>query len=867
MREQKDTPPAFAAWILGRISRHEDRLSILSDFSEIFEELVGEKGHFRARRWYWTQVARSLPLFIFNHFYWSVTMIRNYLKIAFRNFKRQKAFSFINISGLALGMACCLFLMLFIHYELSFDRYHENADRIFRVAQENPEIPVKDGLIAITPAPLGPALVEEYSDVISAARIFKARDLLVSNQDRRFIEETFYFCDPELFQIFSFSLTKGDPAAVLEHPNSLVISEKMALKYFGNEDPIGKVLTLENTDDYIISGVMKNFASNSHFHMDFAAPFSRVWKTFKSWLSDMNVWWHIDYYTYILLDESSDPAVLENRFPMIVEKYSSDLPYSPKNQGVRYFLQPLTHIHLHSQYDQEIESNIDIRYIYLFSAVAVLILIIACLNYMNLSTARSRGRAREIGIRKVVGAQRSELVKQFFGEAFIFSLIGIGIALLLVTLLLPVFNSASGKEIRLDSFAFIYSLCLLLLTTCIAGSYPALMLSSFQPIRVLNNRFAEKSKGPLSFRDVLVLMQYVMSISLIICTLGIQRQLKFIRNTNLGFQSDHVLTISVKNAKWQNKARMFTTELMREAQVLDVTNSQHLPSRITTNNYPEWEGQKESQRFSIFYNCVDENYIPFYKMELAQGRNFKPMSRRGSIAYAIINETALKAFGWEDAVGKVIRMMGIEWTIAGVAKDFHFDTLHQPINPMVFLYAFNWQFISVRIHSEDVQGTIQTIEKKWKTFSPDYPFTFSFLDDQIDRIYRSEMRVGQIFGTLTFIAVLIACLGLFGLSSYTIQKRVREISIRKTFGASVVEIIILLSKGFTKWVLLANIIAWPIAYLAVNKWLQNFAYRSNITIGILVFSGVLALLTALLTISYQTIKAATANPVDSLRYE
>ncbi|UCE20975.1 MAG: ABC transporter permease, partial [Candidatus Aminicenantes bacterium] len=273
------------------------------------------------------------------------------------------------------------------------------------------------------------------------------------------------------------------------------------------------------------------------------------------------------------------------------------------------------------------------------------------------------------------------------------------------------------------------------------------------------------------------------------------------------------------------------------------------------------------QRFSIFYNFVDENYIPFYRMELVQGSNFRPMSRPGSSAYAIINEAALKAFVWEEPVGKRFRMMGIEWTIVGVAKDFHFDTLHQPINPMVFLYGFNWQNISVRIHSENVQGTIQAIEKKWKALAPDYPFTFSFLDDQIDQIYRSERRVGQIFGAFTFIAVLIACLGLFGLSAYTVQKRIREIGIRKTFGASVVEIVILLSKGFAKWVLLANIIAWPIAYLAVNKWLQNFAYRTNITIGILIFSGILALFTALLTVSTQTIKAATANPVDSLRYE
>jgi putative ABC transport system permease protein len=484
---------------------------------------------------------------------------------------------------------------------------------------------------------------------------------------------------------------------------------------------------------------------------------------------------------------------------------------------------------------------------------------------MNLSTARSRSRAREIGIRKVVGAKRNELVKQFFGEAFLFSLIGIGFALLLVTLFLPVFNSASGKEIRLDIFAFVYSLGLILLTTGIAGSYPALKLSSFQPIRVLNNSFAEKSRGPLSFRNVLVLLQYVMSISLIICTLGIQRQLKFIRNANLGFQKDHVLTISVN--KLQDKARMFAEELRREAQVLDVTNSQHLPSRIPTNNYPEWEGQRESQRFSTFYNFVDENYIPFYKIELVQGRNFRPMSRLGSNAYAIINETALKAFGWEEAIGKGFRMMGIQRTIVGVAKDFHFDTLHQSINPLVFLCGDNWQYLSVRIHSEAVQGTIKAIEKKWRSFAPEYPFTFSFLDDQIDQTYRSEMRVGQIFGAFTFIAVLIACLGLFGLSAYTVQKRVKEIGIRKTFGASIGGIIILLSKSFAKWILLSNIIAWPIAYLTVHKWLQNFAYRTNITIGILVFSGILALLTALLTISCQTVKAALANPVDSLRYE
>jgi putative ABC transport system permease protein len=808
-------------------------------------------------------------------------MFNNYLKIAFRNLKRYKAYSLINIAGLAIGIACCLLIVLFVRDELSFDRFHEHKNQIYRVIVQQPgQFYMNTDYLAVTPAPLASALKEEFPEVITATRFDQSVNVIISTENKRFYEDGFLWADDRFFDIFSFPLLKGDPSKALSGPYSMVISERMAHKYFGDEDPIGKILAFSNRHDFTVTGIMKDVPPNSHLQFDFLASLMTL-KSIRGQEDYLESWGNYSYYTYILLPEGYSPKDLEKKFPGFVEKYFGERlrrlrQQDPTRQASRFFLQPVKRIHLYSHINFEVSPNSDIKKIYLLSALALIILLIACINYMNLATAGSATRAKEVGMRKVIGAQRRQLIRQFIGESVFLSFFAILLAAIMVRLFLPVFNSLTDKNLRLhffhDSELFIGLIGVALLIGIISGSYPAFFLSSIRPTAILKGRFKTEVKGSI-LRRMLVILQFAASIVLIINTVIIYSQIEYIRNKKLGFNREQVVVLPVKDRELRENPESFKHELLQNPAVIGCTASTWLPNNIRTNvGDTIWEGMEEGADLQVYLLETDHDFIGLFEIELVEGRNFSREFSTDSQAY-ILNEAARKIFGWDKALGR--RFGFRRWTgteeigrVIGVVKDFHFLSLHQEIQPLVIHLAENLApYLSLKIITENIPGTIGFLEEKWKKFSPNYPFEYFFLDDDFKKMYRSEMRLGKIFITFTVLAVFIACLGLFGLASFTSEQRTKEIGVRKVLGASVSNIVVLLSKEFSKWVLFGSLIAWPVAYYIVSQWLQSFAYRLFIGIWIFLLPTVLALFLAIITVSFKAVKAALANPVDALKYE
>jgi putative ABC transport system permease protein len=786
-------------------------------------------------------------------------MFKNYFKVALRNILRYKGLSFINIFGLAFGMACCLLLILWIQDEISYDRFHENANRIYRIetayVREG-----KDSQDVRTSAPLAPALLNDFPEIEKSIR-FGDNDFWVSCQNKRFLE-TVFFADPEVFEVFTFPLIKGDPKTALKEPYSLVISEDMSRKYFGKENPVGKNLTLKEWHDFTITGVFKNIPRNSHIHFNFLAPFP----TYAG--RDQTRWGIYNYHTYLLTAKGFNPQAFQKKLPAFVEKYQGKMIRS--GSKFRYLLQPMIRIHLYSHTGGELEQNGDIDNIYVFSAIAVFILLIACFNYINFTTAQYATRTREVGIRKVVGANKQQIIGQFLRESLLLSFLALVLAYILAGLFLPVFSSLSAKELSMNIFSngwlFMGMVLLVLFVSVLAGSHPAFFLSAVQPAAVIRKLTPSRLKGSL-LRNVLVVAQFTISIIFIIGTLIIAHQLSYVRNKNLGIDKEHVISIPIHDETALKRIETIKNELLKNLSILDVSASSFFPGKNNWNQSYWREGISENEYPMIRCIAVDENFLKTYGIKLAAGRNFS-LEFPSDVEHAyLLNESAVKEIGWESPVGKQFRVIE-KGIVVGVVKDFHFESLHQKIEPLaLYLYPSLFEYLSVRVRPENVIQTLDFLKKRWAEFAPSQSFEYSFLDEDFDRLYKSEMRLGKIFSSVTAVSILIACLGLFGLAALTAMGRTKEIGIRKVLGASITGVTLLLSKEFIRWVLAANLIAWPIAYYFMSRWLQNFAYRTSIGIGIFIISGLLALAIALLTVSYQSIKAAIANPVESLRYE
>jgi putative ABC transport system permease protein len=860
----KNGSPRLANLFLRLFLGREDFLEKSGDLEEVYRSLCEEYGRLRAQVWLWFQILTTLARLIMNSLCWRFEMMKNHLKIALRNMQRHRGFSFINIFGLSVGMACCLIIFLFIRDELNFEKFHKNSPRIYRTIVDE-YVDGKWEHNVGSPDLLGPALEKELPEVLSSVRLFNPNWIdkwSVSFEKKYFYEDNLFFADATIFKVFTFPLLRGDPETALKDPNSIVITETMAQKYFGREDPMGKVLRIDDAVELKITGIAKNVPKNTHFCFDFLASFESM-----PYQWALNNWRTLQFYTYVLLNKEYDQNQLDEKLSPFLKKHFG------QQTKTQLHLQPIEDIHLHSRfYNQDMApNNSDISYVYIFSTIAIFILGIACINFMNLSTARSAQRAREVGIRKVIGAFRAQLIKQFLGESFLFSFIAAIVSVFLITLFLPTYNTLSGKDITFNAqnMVFIggFLAFVIFIAGLISGSYPSLFFSSFQPAKILKGFLTAGQKGIL-FRRALVMFQFMLSVCLIIGTIIVYRQINYCLNKNLGFDEEHVVVIPLRSRSVQAKYESYRNALLQNPSVLNIAGSSTVPGRSVGERGMLPEGNKWYPRNSMF---VDFDFIPTFGMEIKEGRNFsRDFPTDVDDAY-IVNEAAVKNFGWEDPIGKRIIWAGDKnkkGFIIGVVKDFHYKSFHQKIEPLVLhMTPGIGSYASIRIKSENILNTMSFIKNKWQEFNPGHPFDYLFLDDQYDRLYRSEKKMGQVFRYFTFLALFISCLGLFGLSSYVLEKRTKEIGIRKILGASLSSIIIMVSKEFSKWIFLANVVAWPIVYFSMNLWLENFSYRINISFWTFLLSTVIVMALSLFTVSYQSVKAAMTNPANSLKYE
>jgi len=866
MNRNKIKPPRIAARILEFIIQKDIRYGAMGDFQEQFYWKKQEHGLFKAHLYYWIQIGGALPYFIKNSILWSLIMFKNYFKTTFRNTTRHKGYSFINLAGLAIGMACTLLILLWVKDEMSYDRFHENNKDIYRIMSYGTRYMIEgfDG----TPAPLAPAIKEEVRGIVNYARFSDIPKMVFKYGDKVFYETRGLIADPSIFEIFTFPFVKGDPKTALSEPLDIVITETMAKKYFGSENPVGKTMEVEGMSA-AVRGVIQDIPHNSHIQFDFLSSYEFIQEVTNYGMS----WGSFNFITYLQLEENRDIQEIGKNITAVAAK--NNCPQV--KDGVEFRLQPLAEIHLDSRAAYRNYSDIgDRKYVYVFSIIAFFVLFIACVNFMNLSTARSTTRAKEVGMRKTVGASRRQLIMQFFGESLFLTSMACVFALILVITLLPAFNQITGKQLKLDliDIQLVLGLIIIVLLTAVtAGSYPAIYLSSFRPVKVLKGAFKSDGKSQ-TFRRVLVVTQFTLSIALLIGTSVAYNQLHFLRHSNLGFNKENIVYVPVKENIGKSYDA-FKAELLRDANIYSVTAQYYLfaeEGSFRSTGY-DWEGREEGQEQDIILNLVDYDFIPMLDLELVEGRNFSEEYSTDVTQAYILNEEAIKEMGIQEPVGKRFSYGKREGTIIGIMKNAHFRSLHVEIEPHVFFFmedvseATQYGVVLIKINGNKTEEALAKIQRVWGSINPISPFEYHFLDQKYDSLYRKEKKIGTILNAFTLFAIVISCLGLFGLASFLTEQRTSEIGIRKVLGASESGIVFLLSKQFTKWVLIANLFAWPAAYFVMKEWLKSFAYRINIGIWVFVLSGMLAVGIALITVSYQALKAARANPIDSLRYE
>ncbi len=798
-------------------------------------------------------------------------MLKNYLLLAWRNFRKHQSFALINIAGLAVGIACFVLIMLYVQYELSFDRYHKNADHIYRVVSQQPgNVFLGTDHFAVTPAILAQTLKQEFPEVLEATTLDNYNNVLITVGEQSFYENDLVVADSAIFKIFSFPLVLGDPATALNEPFTIVLDETLARKYFGNDNPLGKVVRYQDRHDLKVSGVMRDVPKNSHFRANLLLSFATEVAT----STDKNrftTWGNNSYYTYFLAAPNFEPVAFNEKLKQLVKKYHTEDWREAENPH-RYYVQQLQDIHLYSHINFDLGTNNDVRYLYLLSGLALIIILAACINYMNLTTARSAMRAKEVGMRKVVGASRAQLLKQFLGESLLLTFLAALIALLLVELFLPTFSELVGRDLRFDLLlqgSAVFALCgTILLVGVMAGSYPALVLAAFEPVKVLKGEVKDNS-GRAYLRNALVVFQFAASVGLILCTATVQQQLDYIRKKKLGYNREHVLVMRVRDREARKKFQLIKNELLANPNFVSATVSGHLPTNIGSSSGLDWAKHEGRPELQAYNTPVDYDFLNVFEIELVEGRNFSRAFATDSAQAYIINEELRDLLGWESAVGKPFGNGDqADGQVIGVMKNFHMHSLRLKIEPLFLRLGSNWgATLSARIRAENIPAAIAHAEAVWKKYSTKYPFEYSFLDEEFNRMYKTEEKLSAIFGYFTGLAIFIACLGLLGLASFTAERRTKEIGIRKVLGASLGQLLFLLSRDFMKPVLLANVLAWPVVWYAMQQWLQGFAYRTDMGGNIFVLTALSSLTLALLTVSIKTIKAATANPVEALRYE
>ncbi len=784
-------------------------------------------------------------------------MWKKYLIIVGRNIKKNFGYSSINLAGLAVGLACCILILLWVQDELNYDRFHKNKDQLYRVIMQEKDAAGDTGATSI-PFSLAPILKEEFPEIVNFTRYQNRRwfeiPLLAYGEDK-YYETGMYLADPSFFRMFSFTFLKGDPKTALQDLRSVVITEKMANKYFGREEPLGKVLRYNNRIDLKVTAVLENLPANSHIQFDIIAPIQLLGE------QKLNTW-HWESQSYVLLKPHTRLTELREKIADSMERHSPE-----KSDKWKINLQPITKIHLY-------QGAGDIKLVYIFSTIAIFILLIACMNYMNLASARSARRAKEVGLRKVVGAKRGQLVKQFLGETLVLSSLAAFLALLLVHFSLGPFNNLTQKNLSLDIFSnstlLLGLLGLILLVSLVSGSYPALVLSAYKPVNVLKGSALQGSGGVI-FRKIMVIGQFTISIALLIGTLIIHQQLHYMQNKELGWDRDNVVIIPL-NDELAKQFRNFKHELLKNPKILNVTAASSIPARIGgVNGIDWWDGKPDKEIILMRFVVAEHDYLDTFGMKLREGRNFS-RTHQTDISNFIVNEAAVKLMNLENPVGKGVRFMGVQGQIIGVVKDFHFKHMSQPIFPLVLLihprhHDYFFRFVFAKIHPRDIQETLNYIKSTSGQYAPHYPFKYEFLDEEFNRLYQYERYVARIVNYFTALALFIACLGLFGLASFMTEQRTREIGVRKVLGATGSRIVLLFIREFYKWVFIASIIACPAAYYAMSQWLSNYAFRIPLLWWPFVLASALAFFIAGLTVSYQSIRAAHVNPVETLRSE
>ncbi len=857
-------PPKLAVWLLKRLFPDESGLyTQLGDVDEAFNTAGKKKGRFAARAWYWTVTLRSIPYSLGRSAAWSFIMTKNYLKIALRNIVRRKPYSFVNILGLAVGMACCILIYVYVNYELSYDSYHPDVDRIYRTTMHF-KIADADFFHASAPEPMAAALRRDYPEVSKASKVLVYNRILIDVDGTYFEESRLLYVEDDFFDIWHIDFIKGGAQGIAGRPYTLALTEGMVRKYFGSADPVGKIVRV-NRKDFEITGVIKDSPSNTHLKYNFLTSIY----SFRKKPEEMTEWADCFGEVYVKLNPGVKGEDFKKKIRWIAHQHRGEY-FKQRGWTYETVLEPIRSLHLHSRAD----AGNSMSMIYGISVIGFLILLIACLNFINLATVTASTRTKEVGVRKVTGAQQGHLIQQFIGESLSLTCVALVIAILFAVLALPYFNQLIEREFNPDRLlqptVLLFMLLTILSIGTIAGSYPAFILSKLKPASIISNRFAP-SGHKSTLRRIFIIVQFAFTTFLIVSTFTVFDQIRYMKNQNLGFDKKQKLIVPVD---FKNNHDIIKSEFLQHPNITGAAASYHAPGVVYNSVTSRLYGEEPKEAVLNYY-YVDPDFIPEYKIPMAAGRNFDKNISSDLGKALILNESAVKILGWDspqEAIGKIIESGGhgeeYNKKIIGVTKDFHYQGLQKQIEPLGIVYRPDYfGVLNLSIKAENLPETLAFVKNKWSELHLGEIFSYNFLDESFDRLYAAEEKTSKIFTTFAFLAVFLSCLGLFGLSSFVAVQRTKEIGIRKILGATVPKILAMISGEFVWLVLAANLIAWPVSYYIMKTWLGNFAYRIELTWPVFAFAAFIGLLVALVTVSYQSLKAALSNPVDSLRYE
>jgi putative ABC transport system permease protein len=866
-KDRAGSPPPLARFIISIVARSEEKRTVAGDMDEWYSEIARLEGARRASRWYWGQVAAALPEFLRLSFYWRTVMLKNDLRSAGRDLRRQKMFSLIKIGGLAVGLACVWLILLYVRFETSFDRFHADADRIYRVVIEDHQNTYqKSNKFAVTQAPLAPTLERECPEVAAGTRLANSSRKLLRVGERSFYEDGIHG-DENFFRMFSFPLVRGEADRSLAEPNTIVISERLARKLFGTDDSLGRTVNEEGTTDYKVTGVFRDVPENSHLQFDFVTSFVTLGAGGRR---SMDRWDEYSFFTYVKLRPETSPGAFTEKMRAVVSAHAGEEEAATRTP----FLLPLTGVHFATEFNFGNGPTTDRRLTVLFSLIAAFVLLLACINYMNLATARFAQRSREVGIRRVVGAERWQLVRQFLVESLLVSGLAVILSLVLLAFVLPSFNRFVERSLSLrlvDGTVLFAALSgAVVLLGFLTGGYPAVFLSSLRPARIQRGGIG-RGFGASRVRNALIVFQFAVSVVLLSSTAIVARQMHFIRTKDVGYDREQILTVRGRDTSFRQNLTTLKTELLRSPAVAGVS----VGSTPMDNQGGGWMtgiGEDGSEfKFTCWKAYVDHDFLDVFDVKLLRGRFLSPEFPTDQGGAVLVNEAAVRAAGWKDPLGREVSLHELKKAkVVGVVKDYHFWSLHQKIEPMVLaLDPGQAQFISIKIKPGGIAAVMELVRKAYDASKALHPFEFQyeFLDDRFDRLYRNDRKFGTIFALFAGLSVFIACLGMFGLAAFTAEQKAREISIRKVLGATAGSIAVFLSRHFLRWVVLANLIAWPVAYFLMGTWVRGFHYRAPVSPGLFVLAGAAAVALALLAVSVQTAKAARTSPAERLRRE